>query len=77
MTDKATLATRWHFVTLCLQAIKDARSGAIRVNRLSEYIDWQQERIASTIAGDDDHTFAFRQYRHYLLTGESVPFLAR
>jgi hypothetical protein len=77
MTDKATLATRWHFVTLCQRCIEDARSGAIRVNRLSEYIDWQQERIESLIAGKDDHTFTFRQQRHYMMTGECVALLPR
>lgn len=75
MTDDATQRTRDYFVTLYQRCIDDAISGREPVNDLAAYIADTEERIASIVSGRDDHTFTFRQQRHYLLTGECVALL--
>jgi hypothetical protein len=72
-----TERTRQHFVDGYRECIAQALSGELKVNDLGSFLSWQEANIASMLAGESDHTFAFRQRAHYLATGESVPLLGR
>lgn len=76
MTDELILKTREHFAALHRSCIEKAVSGEYRVNDLPAYILSNEDNIASTLAGANDHTFTFRQYMHYLETGNSIPLLS-
>ena len=77
MTDEqVTLATRQWFAYNAQACIDAAVSGELHVNNLPKYIEYQKQQIIDGMAGEGDHTFAFRQRRHYILTGECVPFLS-
>lgn len=73
--EQATLATRKHFADGHSKCIEGAKIGEFHVNDLDSYIEWQQKMINEGFNGDYDHTFAHLQYKHYLLTGISVPLL--
>lgn len=77
MTDQeATIKTREHFADLCDKCIQGAKNGEFRVNDLEKYIKQNTESKHADLAGENDHTFTFYQYKHYLLTGNCVALLA-
>jgi hypothetical protein len=67
--------TREHFAEIERKCIEEAISGKVRVNDLPRYIEWCEQNIVDHLAGKNDHTFTFRQYAHWLKTGDCVPFL--
>ncbi len=77
MTDEeATLATREWFAENALACIDDAKSGRVHVNNLERYVEWQHECMRAALAGENDHTFTFRQRRQFIQTGRCDPLLA-
>lgn len=75
MIDSATLATRQHFAENCKACIEEVKRGEVQVNDPEAYFA-ECERLAKEhLRGKWDHTFTFRQYAHFLRTGESVPLL--
>lgn len=75
IADALTWQTRLYFAMIAQECIEGAMRGDFHVNDLADYIAWQNEAIRSGMAGEADHTFTFRQHRHYLATGECVPLL--
>lgn len=76
MTEEIIIKTREHFVAVERACIEEAVSGNVRVNDLESYVKWCERNISEHYSGENDHTFTFRQYAHYLETGEYVPFLS-
>lgn len=76
MTNELIIKTREHFVSVERACIEEAVSGKVRVNDLASYIQWCERNIEAHLAGQSDHTFTFRQYAHYLETGQCVALLA-
>lgn len=75
ITEETILKTRQWYADNAQACIDEAVSGKVRVNGLSEYIEWRRQGAADTLAGKLDHTFAFIQIAYYLQTGISVPLL--
>jgi len=73
--DRLTRRARHHFARLCIACIRGAAQGEFFVNDPPDFIRWKLGHLRAVQAGEYDHTFTFRQYRHYLETGVSVPFL--
>jgi len=67
--------TREHFAQIHRDCIDGARRGEWHVNDLDRYVEWQEECIRSSLAGESDHTLTFLQRAYWLETGESVPLL--
>jgi hypothetical protein len=73
---ESVIATREWFAENARQCIEEAKSGITRVNDLDSYIAWREEAARASLAGEGDHSFAFQQRRHFIQTGECVPFFA-
>lgn len=71
----AILQAREHFAQIGRDCIAEAESGEVRVNDLASYREWRREGIRAVLAGEEDHTFAFRQMAHFFAFGECVPLL--
>ena len=69
------IKAREHFADLCAQCIDDAVNGIDKVQDLEDYIRWNNDMAAKSLAGDYDHTFSQHQYAYYLQTGESIALL--
>jgi len=76
VTPEIIAQTREHFAEIYRRCIAAAKSGEDRVNDLGAYIAFHEAAIDSSLAGEGDSSFAFRQYAHYLATGVCVPFMA-
>ncbi len=70
-----TTATRQHFANICLACIKGATTGEYKVNDLDRYVERQTAEHYDILAGMNDNTFTFQQYKHYLATGNCVALL--
>ena len=78
MTDlEATIATRKWFVENARKCITEAQSGKTHVNDLASYVAWREQAVEDYLSGKNDNTFTFWQRRHFIQTGECVPFLAK
>jgi hypothetical protein len=76
LTEETIQRTRQWFADNAQACIREAESGRTRVNDLARYVAWRRERIADSLAGKSDHTFAFLQRAHWIQTGECVPLFA-
>lgn len=76
LTDETIQAAREWFAENARECINDAKSGAVRVNDLGSYVEWQSECIADSLAGKWDHTFTFLQRAHSMQTGDCIALLA-
>jgi hypothetical protein len=72
--EEAILATRQHFADIHQSCIDSAKAGKFYVNDLERYIAWQEQSRKASLAGEYDHTFAFRQRAWWIQTGECVVF---
>jgi hypothetical protein len=75
ITPKTVQATREWFAQNGRDCIEGATAGKWHVNDLSRYVEWQNRRIAASLAGEYDHTLTFVQRALYIQTGVSVPLL--
>jgi hypothetical protein len=74
--EESVRETRLWFFDNARDCIEEALSGHTRVNDLESYVAWREDSMVSTLDGEGDHTFAFQQRRHFIQTGECIPFLA-
>lgn len=72
-----TVATRQYYADNCDKCIEEAVSGAVHVNDLPKYIEWQTQSKADFLSGKNDRTLAFQQTKHWLATGECIPLLPK
>lgn len=68
-------ATRRHFHDLSLLCMAEAAEGIFRVNEPDEYYATCWRLAGEHLSGKWDHTLTFRQYAHYLQTGQCVALL--
>jgi hypothetical protein len=76
ITPETMQKTRQWYADNAAACIAEAESGAVWVNNLTEYRKWRQEQAARSLAGVDDHTFAFLQHAYFIQTGENIPLFA-
>lgn len=69
------LKARLDIALNALNSIEEQKSGLVRVNEPDEYEKEMINRYNKALAGEYDHTLAFKQKVHYLKTGESIPIL--
>ena len=73
--EDAIRLTRLHFVRLNLDLARDAKRGLFpKHNDPIKMSDHFRSEAKATLSGRDDDTFTFRQYAHFLMTGNCVPF---
>ena len=67
-------AREW-YAENALACIAEVENGSVRVNDKEAYFSSCMQRHADSLAGKNDHTFAFLQRAYYIQTGESVALL--
>lgn len=75
LTSDTILATRQWFHDNALDCIKEAVSGQVSVNNLSDYVEWRIRQAEADLNGENDNTFTFLQRAYYIQTGETVALL--
>lgn len=75
LTQESIQAARQWFADNATACIAEAQSGAVFVNDLPAYIDWQKKRHADALTGKFDSSFTFRQRAYFIQTGECVALL--
>lgn len=75
LTPETIQATRQWFADNAQACIDEAESGAVRVNDLDDYREWQRRNAREALAGEWDHSFAFRQRAYWIQTGDDGPAL--
>lgn len=72
-----TMASRLHFSDIQDGKIKEACEGTVKVNNLEQYILDCLESKKNYLLGKYDNTLTFKQVKHWIKTGESIPLLGK
>lgn len=75
ITPETVQATRQWFADNAAACTAEAESGAVRVNDLPAYREYNERRAREALAGEYDRSFTFRQRAYWLQTGDNGPAL--
>ena len=76
LTAETIRCTREHFAESSRLAISEIADGTTKVDDRDGTIAWFEEGIRSGLAGESDHTVAFRQRALWMQTGDMPPVLS-